>query len=179
MTASRSDLIPRDDLEAALDAAGVGLWSWSVSDAQVRWSALMERTVGFKPSNLEDTTAAYIAAVHPDDRARVKESIDANTRPDAPPRHGEHRMLVNGEIRWMQTYTEVLRDQQGNMVRMLGTVTDITERKHAQLALEENTRVLTLINELTSDYVYFGDEGALADAPVMSTVIAGYAELSA
>jgi PAS domain S-box-containing protein len=56
---------------------------------------------------------------------------------------------------------------------MLGTVTDITERKHAQLALEENTRALTLLNELTSDYVYFGDEGALADSPVMSTVIAG------
>ncbi len=173
MTESRSDLIPREDLEAALDAAGVGLWSWSVGEPKVRWSALMARTVGFKPSNLEDTTAAYIAAVHPDDRAQVKESIEANTRADAPPRHGEHRMLVNGEIRWMQTYTEVLRDQQGNMIRMLGTVSDITTRKHAQLALEENTRALTLLNELTSDYVYFGDEGALAGAPVMSTVIAG------
>ena len=173
MTQPRSDLIPRDDLEAALDAAGVGLWSWSVGETLVRWSALMERTVGFKPGSLEETTAAYLAAVHPDDRDGVRKFVDTAALPTTPPAHNEHRMFVRGELRWMATYSEVVRDAHGNMVRMLGTVTDITERKQAQLALEDSARTLTLINELTSDYVYLGEEGDIHNPPVVPPVIGG------
>jgi two-component system, cell cycle sensor histidine kinase and response regulator CckA len=172
MPEPQSALFLRDDLEVALDTAGVGLWSWTVDDKLVRWSALMEQYVGFKPTTFEQTMAAYLAATHPDDRARVETNVDATIIGSSPMR-SEHRMIVRGEVRWLETHTRVERDAEGRLLRMLGTVVDITARKEAQLALEDSALTLRLISELTSDYVYLGDEADLSCPPVMPHVIAG------
>jgi PAS domain S-box-containing protein len=56
---------------------------------------------------------------------------------------------------------------------MLGTVMDVTARKEAQLAQEESAAALRLIGELTSDYVYQGDEADLASKAMLPHIVAG------
>jgi PAS domain S-box-containing protein len=156
------------ELEAALLAAGVAVWSWSVGDDLVRWSPLMERIVGFKPGTFEQTLADYMAAVHDDDREAVRALVGKNRVS-----FSQHRFLVRGELRWLETHTLTDFDDQGALVRMIGTIADITDRKQAQLAVEESARTLQLISELTSDYVYLIEEPEILHHPVMPHIVAG------
>ncbi|MDP1825857.1 MAG: PAS domain-containing protein [Archangium sp.] len=159
----------RDDLEAALESAGVGLWSWVVGSESVRWSPQIERLFGLPAGSFDGTFERYLGAIHPDDRQWVKGLIEACLAPGAAPLHFEHRIVVGESVRWLECRGRVERDAGGTPQRMLGTVMDITPRKEAQLALEQSATALRLISELTSDYVYLGDE---EDSPV-PRVVAG------
>ena len=80
---TRNDLFTRADLEATLDLARVGMWSWAPGDAEVRWSALMAEYVGIATGSYEDTRAAYLDAIHLEDQPRVRALLQPACSPEA------------------------------------------------------------------------------------------------
>ena len=79
--------------------------------------------------------------MHPDDREPVMEAATACLKGKTPEYMFEHRMMHrDGSIRWVDVHGSVIRDAQGNAIRMFGTDTDITERKQAEEALKESER---------------------------------------
>ena len=114
--------------------ARLGHWEWNIQDNSFYWSDEVYRILGYQPQQFKATYDAFLDAVHPDERTQVEHALseahyDNNYSID-------HRIqLPNGDIRSVHEQAEVHYDDAGKPIQMLGTIQDISERKHLENAL--------------------------------------------
>ena len=99
----------------------------------------------------------WINGLHPDDRTAAmnstRETIEAGTS------HTEYRMRHrNGSYRWISDYRRLVRGADGNPLELVGVWTDISERKQAELALEDSLSILRATLESTKDGILVVNE---------------------
>jgi PAS domain S-box-containing protein len=127
-------------LAEAQQLALLGHWDWAVNDDAVQWSDEMYRIYGLEPQSPPMTFADFLQRVFPDDRARVSSLIE-QARKTAQPFTFEHRIVrADGALRILQARGQVVQNEYGQVVRMLGTGQDVTERKE----IEEEVRQLNV-----------------------------------
>jgi PAS domain S-box-containing protein len=130
-------------LNRAQAVAHVGSWYFDVAEDRLVWSEETYR-IFRKPPGSPLTYEIFLEAVHPGDRAEVHQAWTAALQGG---RHSiEHRILIDGEVRWTRADAEIELDAQGRW-RGVGTVQDITERKTAELALQDSQRALVKSQE--------------------------------
>ncbi|MBN1507772.1 MAG: PAS domain-containing protein [Sedimentisphaerales bacterium] len=138
----------------AQKAANIGSWDWNIVTGKLLWSERIEPMFGFAKGQFAGTYEAFLQCVHPDDRDFVVGSVNACVKDNADYRI-EHRIVwPDGAIRWVSETGDVIRDADGEAVRMLGVVQDITDRKQAEQEIrklneELEQRVLARTTELT------------------------------
>lgn len=159
--AIRTDITTAKESEAALRIAkerlrrgqifaNVGTWDWTIATGALIWSERIAPLFGYAEGELETSYENFLAAVHPDDRQRVIDAVNACVAHDQP-YDIEHRVVwPDGTVRWLQERGAVERDAEGKPLRMLGVVTDIDARKTAELALAERERQLLEAQRLAS-----------------------------
>ncbi|HET7092796.1 MAG TPA: PAS domain-containing protein, partial [Thermomicrobiales bacterium] len=104
----------------ALEAAGLGQWSWDAAADVVVWSPQEERLHGLAPGAFGGDYAAFLDLVHPDDRERVRQSVIASLA-DRADHHVEYRARwPDGTIRWIAGWGRVVRDAAGAATGMAG-----------------------------------------------------------
>ena len=88
----------------------------------------------------------------------------------------EHRMMhKDGSIRWVDVHGKVIRDKQGNTVRMIGTDTDITEHKNAEESLRESEERFRSLFESATEFIHIIDkEGTILQTNPAVTTRSGY-----
>jgi len=90
------------------------------------------------------TRQQLLARIHPDDRALFNSSVSERT-PEHPDIHVSYRMLrPDGSVVWLEKTAHAFFDEDGRLVRMIGMVTDITERKRTEEALRASEERLRL-----------------------------------
>jgi two-component system, LuxR family, sensor kinase FixL len=115
----------------AAEAAGVGVWMWTLATNQVWGSARWLDLFGFTPKaavSFEDV----IQRIHPDDREVVERGVShaLEARLDY---RGEYRVVLpDGTARWVTARGRMQPDAHGNPARMMGVALDISERKQAE-----------------------------------------------
>ena len=115
--------------------AHVGSWEWDTVANELVWSDEMYRIFGVTPEEFGGTYETFISAVHPDDRDYVEKSVDAALL-EKEPYDVEYRVVLpHGSERTVHALGWAVFDDEGRPVRMIGTVQDITEQKHAEEAL--------------------------------------------
>jgi len=120
-------------LRLALDAGGVGLWTWDPVSGQVFWDERMKAMVG--GHDPVDFSSYLAEIVHPDDRAAV-EAAGRSMLETGVWASEVHRVVhADGTVRWMMSSGDVVRED-GKVVRVLGCNIDITEHRE----LEEQVR---------------------------------------
>ena len=116
-------------LHRAQSVASVGSWRLDIGAGTLEWSDETYRIFGVpqgKPMTLED----FVASIHPDDRSYA---LDAWNRALKGETYDiEHRILANGEIRWVNEKADLVFDKGRNLVSGVGTAQDITARKAAE-----------------------------------------------
>ena len=116
--------------------ADIGYWEWDVRTDRVTWSEELYRIFGVEADGFEATYRTYVQLLHPDDRDLVEDTVRraCGTGQDY---SMEHRIVrPDGEVRWLLGRGTVeLAD--GEVVRLFGTTSDITERKRAEIVLRE------------------------------------------
>ncbi|MDQ4134419.1 MAG: sensor domain-containing diguanylate cyclase, partial [Actinomycetota bacterium] len=132
-------------LAEAQRTAQVGSYSWEPATGTVTWSDEMARLLGFAPGEVEDKGLAFASRIHPQDRPGVLESWrtapHAGTATDL-----EYRIVLpGGETRWIHGRVRPVVDENGVVVRLTGTLQDITERKRTEeiLAFQATHDTLT------------------------------------
>ncbi|MBM4026993.1 MAG: PAS domain S-box protein [Planctomycetes bacterium] len=122
------------------EIAHLGSWELDVVQNRLRWSDEVYRIFGLQPRQFGATYEAFLARVHPDDRVAVDAAYSGSLRENRDTYEIEHRVVRpgTGEIRFVHEKCRHLRDDAGRVVRSVGMVHDVTERK----ALEAQLRRL-------------------------------------
>jgi PAS domain S-box-containing protein len=127
----------------ATKAARVGVWDWNVQTNEFHLDENVKAILGYSDAEIPNNLEVWSAYVHPDDKQPVMEAFQDHIDGKTPGFVYEHRMLhKDGSIRWIMARGIAIRDAQGNPVRVVGTDTDITQRKLAEEALKEREKEL-------------------------------------
>lgn len=111
--------------------ARIGTWDWRVDTDELYWSDAIYGMFGYKPGEITPSYSLFCDAVHPDDRERVRQGelrcIETGENHDE-----EYRVVwPDGHIRWLRETGNVIKDDTGETVKMMGVVRDITEEREA------------------------------------------------
>lgn len=131
----------------ALEGARDGVWDWNLVTNEVFFSRQWKQMLGYEEQDIPGTLAEWDRRVHPEDKARTYADIDRHLKGETSHYQNEHRILCkDGTYKWILDRGMVVsRDAGGKPTRMIGTHTDISERKQA----EETIRALSLADDLT------------------------------
>ncbi|MDH5763035.1 MAG: PAS domain S-box protein [Nitrospinota bacterium] len=130
--ARESESKARQELVRAQSVSKTGNWVWDIVTNDLYWSDEIYRIFGLPPQEFEATYDAFLKVVHPDDR----NSVDRAVR-DAMAGVAEYDMVhrlvrPDGTVRFVSEKSDVTRDEEGNAIKMVGTVQDITDQKLAE-----------------------------------------------
>ncbi len=130
------------NLNEAQRIAKVGHWELDLVGDKLVWSDEIFRIFEIDKTHFPADYDAFLAAIHPDDRAMVASAYAASLKTHAP--YGiTHRLLMpDGRIKHVHEECETVFAADGRPLRSVGTVQDITERKLAELELEQYRRHL-------------------------------------
>jgi PAS domain S-box-containing protein len=121
-----------DQMKEAQHVAQVGSWQWTAADKSVWWSEELYRICGAEPHSF---TPSILGFLHPDDRDMVLTAV-RQTLEDHRPFEIENRFIrLDGELRVMHSQGRVVVDESNQVVRMVGTAQDVTERKRLETQL--------------------------------------------
>jgi PAS domain S-box-containing protein len=138
-TVPRSDAVRRAlaHLAEVERLAQIGSWEWDIVHDRVTWSAELYRILGVG-DEVDATLVQALDLVHPEDRARVGETI-ARARRDRMPYETQHRIVrrSDGAVRVVRSRGMVVCNRSGRPIRMYGTAQDITERQRVEDALAQ------------------------------------------
>jgi PAS domain S-box-containing protein len=140
-------------LRLAMEGAELGEWEMDLRTQRAFWSPLTRELLGVAPET-PITFELYESRLHPDDlggdRCAVAECLATGKY------QNEYRIpLAGGGWRWIDSRAKLVRDTQGQIVRMFGVVSDITARKEAEEARARSEERLRLILESATDYAIF------------------------
>ncbi|MGB3265122.1 MAG: PAS domain S-box protein, partial [Microcoleus sp.] len=128
-----------EQLQAAQKIARMGNWEFDIQTEIITWSAEMFRIYGRELNRLP-TMAQLLEQIHLDERETVakalEKAVNEGTAFDI-----DHRIyFASGEIRYVNCKGQAVKNDLGQVVRLLGTEMDITDRKKSEIALQQSEK---------------------------------------
>lgn len=121
----------------ALEGAGDGVWDWNPQTDEALFSKRWKEMIGYAEDEFPNVGSAWIENLHPDDKDRVLSSIREYFARHEPLYIVEFRMRCkDGSWKWIMARGKLVeRDAEGKPLRMIGTHSDISDRKRSEEAL--------------------------------------------
>jgi len=149
----------RDRLDLALHASNEGVWDWYVGDDAIYYSDRALEFLGYDKESAPNLIIQAKDFLHPDDLEAFKTSFES-----ALDLGGDDILAADGRYhhpdgswRWLRVRGVVVRDYNGKAIRIVGSVIDISQRKNAEQALEEERYRLHELVENIPVNVYYKD----------------------
>ena len=135
--------------QLALRGNNDGIWDWNLETNQVFFSCRWKEMLGYADSEISNHVDEWVARVHPDDFPKAMQAINEHLDKKTPFYINEHRLICkDGTYKWILDRGQALWNDQGKPIRMVGSHTDITETKQAEVLLKERQKSLTQQEEL-------------------------------
>jgi PAS domain S-box-containing protein len=130
-------------LEATLD----GVWNWKILEGKVDYSGHWCRLLGYEPHEVPDSVDFFFSLLHPGDVALVETALQDHFADRASVKQCEVRLRTkSGKYEWFLDRGKVVEwDDVGSPIRMVGTITSISDRKEAERALIASEHELRLV----------------------------------
>ena len=134
-----------------------GNWEWNIVTNELHWSDEIYRMFGLTPQQFSATYDAFLDMVHPDDREMDVAVIQRGAE------HGEswdieHRLICDDRTeKWVHAIGKAIKDDNGKVIELLGTVQDITKEKLIDLELEQSSRRFKAMFESITDAIVYAD----------------------
>jgi len=144
--------------ELVLEGAQDAIWDWDVLNKSVHYSSRWKALRGFAEHEVGNSEEEWSATIHPDDRERVSTAIQSHFQRNTPVFCEEYRIRCkNGDWKWILDRGIAQRDKYGQVIRMAGSESDITDRKHAEAALRNTENELRQIMDATPALISYLD----------------------
>jgi len=163
ITTAKQEDAARRDVEAALrqsqatlvaiqKLAHIGSWEFDATTQTVNWSEETFRIFGLDPTQPAPRYDEHLKLIHPDDATLWTQQVEQSLSHGKPCEFDYRVLQPNGSIRYVYTQGQPVLNQSGQVVRLFGTLLDVTERKQAELALRQANEDLELrVQERTSE----------------------------
>lgn len=146
--------IVEERISAAMNAVDDGIWEWKVDDGTAFFDEKYYRLLGYSDGEFTASYDTWRVLVHPDDLDRVEADLEKSVK------RGERFSIDlrmkrrDGGWHWVSTRGKVVeKNISGEAVRMIGTLSDITARKSAELELRRSQQKLERIIENSSELI--------------------------
>ncbi|MDD8025135.1 MAG: PAS domain S-box protein [Acidobacteriota bacterium] len=164
-----------EHLQLALQAAHAVTWVGSLTDDTLTEigpvAEVFGKPAGFRHAGL----ASLMEDIHPDDRARVIDILQAGAKGETIEYAMEFRVqLAGGGIRWLQASGRFEGDAGAPPTRVRGIAIDITERKRIEEAMRESERKYRVLFENTGESIFVVQDGKLVFSNPMTNRLLGY-----
>ena len=134
-------------MRLAAAAVNLGIWEWHLATNEI-WATNARRAVLGWPSTGKVTFEDFMSQVHPEDRSRIRQTINDAIR-DAKDYESEYRLVLpDGIVCWMSTRGSIQFDSAGKPSRLLGISIDITARKQAELDAQRGRAELSHLSRV-------------------------------
>jgi diguanylate cyclase (GGDEF)-like protein/PAS domain S-box-containing protein len=141
-------------LNLAMDSANQGLWDYFPQTGHLYFSPSWFTMLGYAPHEFPISMETWTTLTHPDDVPTLENTLESVSRGDTRAFGIEVRMLAKeGQWRWINTNGRAVElDENGAVLRMVGTLSDISKYKQVELALQkanEELQRLAALDDLT------------------------------
>ena len=151
--------VNKERLDLVLRATNDGVWDWNILTGDDYLSPQWKALLGFANQELPNNEKSFFQRLHPDDVDQVKEALKAHFQESSPYDLEARLQHRDGSYRWFHVRGEAIRDIEGRPCRMVGSITDIADRKHAELRERERLNHVIKFKEaqLRLDRLAHGD----------------------
>ena len=134
-------------MRVAAEAVNLGMWEWDLSKDEI-WATNARRALLGWPASGKIGLNDFMCRLHPDDRDRVRHTIDDAIQ-SGEDLDSEYRLILpDGIVRWMSTRGSVHFDDAGKPARLVGISIDITARKQAELDAQRDRAELSHLSRV-------------------------------
>ncbi|MBC8277063.1 MAG: PAS domain S-box protein, partial [FCB group bacterium] len=158
-------------LTKAQEIGKIGTWDMDIKNSITNWTDETYRIFGV-PIGTKVNYEFSLSCVFPEDREYVARKW--NEAVDGAAYDIEHRLLVDGKIKWVRGKADIEYDEGGKGIRAIGVTQDITERKLAEAALEESVLLWNTTFDSVKDSIFLVDlEGIFLQCNKATSELAG------
>lgn len=143
----------QNTLAEAQKVAHVGSWEYNVIEETITWSDETYRIFGLEPNLSTPKYEELVELIYPEDREMWQNAIEECIQTGKPYKF-DYRIInnIDGSIKYLFAKGEPVFNPENQVIKLFGTVLDITERKRAQQALEKAKEELEIrVEERTSE----------------------------
>ena len=112
-------------LHLALEVGQMGSWDWDIVSNTVRLSANFEAALGLVPGSYDANYATFLEMVHPQDRALFEREVKSTLEEGTDFKIEFRSVTSDGSILWTRAHGQVLFDEAGKPIRMIGVSTGV------------------------------------------------------
>jgi len=138
----------KERMELALLGSKTSVLDWDFSDNSLYISPSWKEMLGFRDEELENSTSSWFRRTHPEDKKAVLDLLRKYQNKQIKYFENTHRIKhKDGHWVWVLGRAQILYDENGKRVRMIGTHTDITEEKELQLKYSYQAQIIEQIHD--------------------------------
>lgn len=151
----RAELALKDSqerLDLALDSAQLGTWDWHIPSGMLYGSARAAQLHGLEPVPFHESFEAFFEGVPEQEREAMRQSYRSLREGPAGSYQITYRVqLENGAARYIESRARLYRDEQGNPLRMAGTLLDITDQVEREQRLSASEEKFASLFQVSPD----------------------------
>ena len=132
-------------LAKAEKIARIGSWEYNLFSKKLTWSEELYNILGFTFSKTIPDCAAIFDSIHPDDHTLVRNTLHLGHKEGKPWQFNFRWSMPNGSIKYLETRGEATINSSGEIVKVSGTIMDISDRVQAEISLRRSEDRLQLI----------------------------------
>jgi PAS domain S-box-containing protein len=161
--------------QLAIAGTDEAIWDWDILTNHTYRSDRWFEMLGYERHELSSCDDEWSIRIHPDDYEQVIKAQTAYLRREAPYYYAEYRLRrKDGNYRWFRSRAKAVWDEQGNPIRLVGSLADITERKEVETALLHSETQYRLLFENNPNPMWIFDPETLRFLAVNQAAIHKY-----
>ncbi len=140
--------------ELAVSGTNDGIWDWDLRNDKVYYSPAWMRILGYEENPLPNTLSTWSDNIHPEDQQRAIDDVNKHLEGKTELYENVHRIKHSSKkYIWIAAKAKCIRNKEGKPYRLVGTITDITEKKEAEEQLRIAKEEAEAANRSKSEFL--------------------------